>query len=138
VHSGFTVLDGSQAATEVPVVVDGDRVLIDADDVARATGWHLKPEGLCRDDVCVPLRDPDAVNPDGRLDLARFAAALRRPLAVDVAESAAFLGTAAADRAEPLRSLHAPDFTLPDLQGRMHSLHEHRGKKVLLVAYASW
>jgi len=134
----LTLLDGSQAATDVPFAVDGDRVLLSAGDIARGTGWHLKPEGLCRDDVCVPLRDPEAATADGRLDLARFAAALHRPLALDVAESAAFLGTAAAERAEPLHSLHAPDFTLPDLDGRMHSLHEHRGKKVLLVAYASW
>ena len=32
----------------------------------------------------------------------------------------------------------APDFTLPDLEGRLHSLSEHRGKKVLLVTWASW
>jgi hypothetical protein len=138
VHRGFTLLDGSQAAIDVPVAIDGERVLVGDDDLARATGWQLKPEGLCRDDVCIPLRDPDVVTPDGHIDLARFAAALRRPLALDAQESAAFLGTAASDRAEPLRALHAPDFTLPDLDGRMHSLHEHRGKKVLLVAYASW
>ena len=32
----------------------------------------------------------------------------------------------------------APDFTLPDLAGHMHSLSDYRGKKVLLIAYASW
>ena len=48
------------------------------------------------------------------------------------------LGTAAADRAAALRSLEAPDFTLPDRTGRLHSLSEHRGKKVLLVSWASW
>jgi hypothetical protein len=75
---------------------------------------------------------------DGRLDLARLAAALQRPLALDIEESAAFLGTAATERAEPLRALQAPDFALPDLSGRIHALSEHRGKKVLLIAYASW
>ena len=48
------------------------------------------------------------------------------------------LGAAAADRAAALRSLEAPDFTLPDRTGRLHSLSEHRGKKVLLVSWASW
>ena len=48
------------------------------------------------------------------------------------------LGNAASDRAAALASLEAPDFTLPDLDGRLHSLSEHRGKKVLLIAYASW
>jgi peroxiredoxin len=41
-------------------------------------------------------------------------------------------------RAERLLSLEAPDFTLPDLDGRPHTLSSHRGKKVFLVAYASW
>ena len=61
-----------------------------------------------------------------------------RPLAVDQDEGAAYLGVSARARAAALASLEAPDFTLPDLDGRLHSLAEHRGKKVLLVAHASW
>jgi hypothetical protein len=61
-----------------------------------------------------------------------------RPVAIDLPERAAYLGVAAAKRATALVSLEAPDFTLPDLDGRPHTLSAHRGKKVLLVAYASW
>ena len=61
-----------------------------------------------------------------------------RPLAVDRDEGVAYLGETALVRATRLASLQAPDFSLPDLDGRVHSLSEHRGKKVLLVAYASW
>jgi hypothetical protein len=61
-----------------------------------------------------------------------------RPVAIDRDERAAYLGVSAAERAKALSSLEAPDFTLPDLDGRLHSLSAHRGKKVLLVAYASW
>ena len=32
----------------------------------------------------------------------------------------------------------APDFTLPDLAGRSHTLSSFRGKKVFMVAWASW
>ena len=67
-----------------------------------------------------------------------LAAAGDRPLAVDREEGVAYLGVAAPVRAARLASLEAPDFTLPDLDGRVHSLSEHRGRKVLLVAYASW
>jgi hypothetical protein len=66
------------------------------------------------------------------------AARLDRPLAVDREERAAFLGVSARARAERLRSLEAPDFALPDLDGRLHTLAEHRGAKVFLIAYASW
>ena len=105
------------------VVIEGDRVFVSADQLERATGWALKPEGLCREAVCVPVRDRAALVGARGVDLAGFAAAL---------------GTAAADRGASLASLEAPDFSLPDLAGRRHTLSEHRGKKALLIAYASW
>ena len=67
-----------------------------------------------------------------------LAARLERPLATDTDERTAFLGVSARTRAARLASLEAPDFTLPDLGGRPHSLAEHRGLKVFLVAYGSW
>ena len=66
------------------------------------------------------------------------AAAAGRPVAVDLEARAAYLGTPASERARQLASLVAPDFTLPDLQGRRHSLADHQGAKVFLVAYGSW
>jgi hypothetical protein len=117
---------------------DGDRVFVGAEALADVTGWRLKPEGLCREAVCVPVQDPTALAGRHGVDLAAFAAALGRPLALDAAERIAALGTAAADRASALTSLEAPDFSLPDLGGRLHALSEHRGKKALLIAYASW
>jgi len=71
-------------------------------------------------------------------ELLRRAEAEGRPVAVDQEACAAYLGVTARARAAALASLEAPAFTLPDLEGRFHSLSEHRGKKVLLVAYASW
>lgn len=72
------------------------------------------------------------------LELVTRAEAEGRPVALDRDERAAYLGITAKERARVLFSLEAPDFTLPDLAGRTHSLAAHRGKKVLLVAYASW
>ncbi len=69
---------------------------------------------------------------------AKRAEASGRPVAIDRDERAAYLGVSASSRAKALASLEAPDFTLPDLDGRLHSLAQHRGKKVLLVAFASW
>ena len=48
------------------------------------------------------------------------------------------LGGSARERAQALASQHAPEFTLPDLDGRPHALGQYRGKKILLVAWASW
>jgi hypothetical protein len=84
------------------------------------------------------LVDGDRVTTVPASALDALAAAGDRPLAVDHDEGVAYLGVPAAARAAQLASLEAPDFSLPDLDGRRHSLAEHRGKKVLLVAYASW
>jgi hypothetical protein len=70
--------------------------------------------------------------------LAKSAEAAGRPVAMDLQARAAYLGTPASERARQLTSLVAPDFTLPDLRGRLHSLADHRGEKVFLVAYGSW
>ncbi len=135
--TSFELIDEGVLRSLAATIADG-RVFIPAAELARATGWALKPEGLCRDEACVPVRDRAALTGAGGVDLAGFAAALGRPLALDVAEGTAALGTAAAERSAALASLEAPDFSLPDLTGRLHSLSEHRGKKALLIAYASW
>ncbi len=137
--TSFTLLhDGETATIEVHLDLDADLVRIAPEDIRDQLGWELKPEGLCRGDVCVPvvLRE-QLVSEDG-IDLAALADALGRPLALDPGERAAALGTAATERGALLERLEAPDFSLPDLEGRMHSLSEQRGKKVLLIAYASW
>ena len=72
------------------------------------------------------------------VELAKLAEAAGRPVAVDRDERVAYLGVSAHERAQTLASLEAPDFALPDAAGRMHRLSEHRGKKVLLVTWASW
>lgn len=133
----FTILDEGRAVV-VPAVVAGGQVRVPADAVHTALGWDYHGGQLCSDTMCVPVADGAALADERGIDLAALAAALDRPLALDVAESAAYLGVSARERAQALSSLEAPDFTLPDLAGRLHSLSEHRGKKVLLVAYASW
>jgi hypothetical protein len=128
------------APRESPLAVSrsGGELRAAPEAVASALGWTLEAEGLCRGDVCVPVRDRGALLRDGGIDLERLAALLGRPLACDAEERMAVLGVSAEDRARALMSLEAPDFTLPDLSGQQHSLHQHRGKKVLLIAYASW
>lgn len=106
----------------------------------QATGWQLKAEGLCKDDACIPLAQDrrerlvrgDAVNASG------LWRELDRPVLCDAAHTTWMLGEAAADRSRQLESLEAPDFTLPDIHGNLHSLSDFRGQKVLLATWASW
>ena len=128
-------------ATELPDSrIEGERLWLVPAELEAATGWSVRPEGLCRGNVCVPLapgREGELVS-GHQVDAAALWRHLGQPLAHSTDGHVWVLGTAAADRAEALRSLEAPDFTLPDHTGRRHSLAEHRGKKVLLVSWASW
>jgi len=117
-----------------------EELWLTVDSLHSATGWHLEPEGLCKDDVCVPLAgdkrerfvDGEVVNASG------LWRALDRPVLHDASRKTWMLGESAADRGRRLESLEAPDFTLPDIEGQPHSLSDFRGQKVLLATWASW
>lgn len=133
----FVIIHGSKT-TEVPAVVDGGRVFVSSESLERATGWQLKPRGLCFEEMCFPLTPANSPVTDRGIDLEAFAKLTGQPFAMDAGEGIAALTAPAEQRSESLRSLAAPDFTLPELDGNPHSLSDHRGKKVLLAAYASW
>jgi hypothetical protein len=133
----FTLIDDG-SPHEVDAAISDGRVVLSAAGLA-SIGWELHPEGLCREGLCVPVPEGAGLQTEsGGIDLQAFARVLDRPLALDLEERAGYLGVSAGERQRALASLVAPDFTLPDLAGRPHRLSDHRGKKVLLVAYASW
>ncbi|HUP76598.1 MAG TPA: hypothetical protein VM282_26425 [Acidimicrobiales bacterium] len=136
----FTVVQ-ADGAVQVDATIDaaGATVRMSADAVQQCLGWERKPEGLCRGDVCIPARSLAGVEgDDGLFDLAQMTELLERPFAIDIEGAAAFVGVGAPQRAARLARFEAPDFTLPDLDGRLHSLTDHRGKKVFLATWASW
>lgn len=112
-------------------------------DLKRATGFEVKPQGVCRDELCFPMpksREPDFVRQSAGkswFNLVAFAQLVEQPIAHDEGLSVWYFGLRSDQRAL-LSSLKAPDFTLPDRDGRIHSLSDFRGKKVLLFTWASW
>ena len=122
----------------VDAVVDGERLLIDPSALPAALGWELKPEGLCRDDVCLPVRDRDALFVGDQLDLTAVASALQRPSVVDTASGVMAIALPSEGRRRALSDHHAPAFTLSDLDGTAHSLEEWKDRKKLLVAFSTW
>ena len=132
-----TIIDAGRAV-DVNARVEGGRLLLSPEALHEALGWELHEGTLCNDTMCVPLPAGSSLASGAPLDLAEVAGVLDRPLALDAEEGAAYLGASARERADTLASLIAPDFTLPDLAGRPHTLAEQRGKKVLLVVWASW
>ncbi len=133
----FTIIDEDRA-TEVDAVISANAVRLPAESLEAALGWKLEGEGLCKDGICMSPGEPGELVSDEGVDLARLAARLERPLVLDGEAGAAALGACAGVRARAMATLKAPQFTLPDLDGKPHALSDYRGKKILLVAWASW
>ncbi|MBI2167923.1 MAG: redoxin domain-containing protein [Actinobacteria bacterium] len=125
-------------AREVDAEAGDGGLRIRVDDLEAATGWHLNDDGLCRGEMCVPVRDRGALLSDGLIDLAALGQALHCPTVVDAEHGVVAMAEPAADRVSALESLNAPDVTLPDLDGKPVRLSDYAGKKKLLVAWASW
>ncbi len=138
-----TVLYGALETELDRAAADHDRLWIPLDDLERSTGWTAKPEGLCRGEVCVPVpaaRKADWLDGEARrLDFAAFATHLGHAVARD-GEHGVWAFGPPADRGTASASgpVAAPDFRLPDLDGKLHSLSDYRGKKVLLYCWSSW
>jgi hypothetical protein len=97
------------------------------------TGWAIAPEGACRGDVCVPLRDPIGET----VDVAAVAEQMGLPLVADHDHGVWALGPwSGGGRA--LVSADAPELVLPDLDGNEFRLSSLRGQKVLIVSWAPY
>jgi hypothetical protein len=136
----ITVLVGNRETAVAGATGAGDELWLPAAQVPAATGCEVKPEGFCRGETCVPVprgRESDFLR-DGRVHVSAFWRRLGHPALHDDAGSVWVLGESAAARSAQLASLEAPDFALPDLSGRVHRLSDYRGRRVLLVTWASW
>ena len=135
-----TILTDAGVTDVAAAAADGDALWLADDAAATTTGWTMKAEGFCKEDVCVPVppADADAFVRPGQVNVARFWRHMEMPVVHDAAGDTWVLGEGATQRTQRLMSLEAPDFTLPDLDGREHSLSDFMGKKVFLSTWASW
>lgn len=129
-ENNVTVLQGAK----------GSALWVSQDEMTTATGWALKTEGFCKDEVCVPVpaSKSEGLMADGRVNLSEVWQLMGKPAAVSNDGDVWSLGEAANDRNEAMLSLEAPDFSLPDFNGKLHSLTDFRRKRVLLITWASW
>jgi hypothetical protein len=135
-----TIIYGGKTTVVNSALIEGDDLWISNADLARASGWEFKPQGACLGDRCVPIpagRESEFMRP-GLFNLAALARQLGEPAVYDNQHALWSFSDAPDEIGHRLRSLEAPDFTLPDLDGKLHSLSDYRGKKVLLMSWASW
>jgi len=131
-------------ATEISTASEeAGQLWITTNDLTRATGFELKPQGVCRNELCFPVpkgRETEFVRKSAGktwFNLVAFAELVHQPIAHDEALSTWYFGLRS-DQRQGLSSLEAPDFSLPDMNRKTHALSDFRGKKVLLLTWASW
>ena len=124
--------------TAVEVASSFGEFAVSLADFARATGWQLKPEGLCIDEICVPIRETNRLTDGTSIDLVEFARVTKQNIVFDRQRQVAALGERADSRSNSMSSLLAPDFKLPDIHGRQVSFSDFNRRKRLLLAWSSW
>ncbi len=132
-------------------VIEVERTLADPNDLwvipadlPRVNGFELKPEGACLVELCVPvLQDRDSemfVTRAGQpwFNVTALARRLDQAYVADHDHQVWSFGEIPVTRTSFLRSAMAPDFELPNREGELVRLSDFRGKKVLIVTWASW
>ena len=123
---------------EVEGKIEGEAVVVSPSALETALGWQLKPEGLCKGDICTPVHDRASIMHADGVDLVAVAHLLGSDTLIDPDSSIVAVSVPAHSRHLTLVGRQAADFTLPDLDGDPHSLSEFAGKRRLLVAFATW
>src|SRR6266498_2197834 len=133
-NSRIVIYDG--VSTQVSASPNSANDLwITTNDLSRATRFVIKPQGVCRDELCFPLPKNrlaefvSKTNGTTWFNLTEFARLIKQSFVVDQKNSVWYFGAREAEQNSYLSSLEAPNFTLPDLNGKLHSLADFRGKK---------
>lgn len=142
--TGVTVLYQDRVVEIGRALADGQSLWVTPEDLPRINDFVLKPEGACLEELCIPVRqDRDSelfVNRSGQgwFNVAALARRLQQAYVADHEHAVWSFGNIPVTRQAFLQSAMAPDFALPDRDGRLVRLSDFRGKKVLVVTWASW
>ena len=113
-------------------------------DLPRINDFVLKPEGACLAELCIPVRqdrDSDIFvtrADQGWFNVTELARRLQQAFVVDQERAVWSFGNIPVTRNAFLQSATAPDFALPNREGKLVRLSDFKGKKVLIVTWASW
>lgn len=141
VHAdSVAVIYNDQTVKLDKAVTEGTNLWVTPEDLTRINGFKLKPEGACLDEVCIPI-SPEMVKEEGGqklFNVTALAKKLGQPYVFDAGENVWSFGLIPAKLGGYLNSAIAPDFALPDRKGKIVHLSDFRGKKVLIITWASW
>ena len=143
VHADVAIVGGKALAIE-STLPDVSDLWVTPQDFTLISGFELKPEGACCDAICIPIKqDADSdlfVKRDGRswINVTEFANRIQQAHVADYESGVWSFGQVPHTRKSFLESATAPDFALQDRDGNIVKLSDFRGKKVLIITWASW
>jgi len=133
-ESTTTVLYGDRAVPLQKIQPDPKDLWVRQADLPKINDFEVKPEGACRADLCIPL-SKDLLRGEW-FNLTGFA---RKTGQAFLNESSVWsFGEIPVLRGAFYNSRIAPDFAVPDRRGKILHLNDFRGKKVLVITWASW
>ena len=136
-QASATILYDSRAVALKSINVDASGALwVQKADLPRINGFEIKPQGACRADICIPI--PRGMMRGDTFNLTAFAQRVGQKFIADPAARAWSFGEIPVMQGAYVDSRIAPDVEVPDRKGRPVRLSQFRGKKVLLVTWASW
>jgi hypothetical protein len=99
----------------------------------KGTGWQIKPEGACKGDTCIPLKN----TPGEQVDIEQMAEDMNLPLVAETDYGIWALGPDSVG-GRTLSTAEAPNLTLPDIDGNLFELSSLKGKKIVVYAWAPY
>lgn len=138
----LTIL-ANDKTTKVAAFSDRENELwIRKKDLKAATGFELKASGACYDPlhICFPLEEgfTQIQSGDTWLHMSKLSQKLGQACVANEDHTVWSLGLIPEARQAMLDSAIAPDFEMEDINGVPIRLSDFRGKKVLLVTWATW
>lgn len=129
-----TVLFGEKAVALDKVRGDGQNLWVLSKDLPRINEFEVKPQGACRADICIPLSK--TLKNGEWFNLTGFASKIGEKVVAD--QNVYSFGEIPVLRGSFYNSRVAPDFAVPDRKGKVIHLSDFRGKKALVITWASW
>lgn len=129
-----TVLFGENTVPLDKVRAEGQDLWVLSKDLPRVNEFEVKPQGACRADVCIPLSK--TLKHGEWFNLTGFARKIGETVVTD--QNVYSFGEIPVLRGGFYNSRIAPDFAVPDRKGKVVHLSDFRGKKALVITWASW
>jgi hypothetical protein len=129
-----TVLFGENTVALDKTRTIDNNLWVQSKDLPRVNEFEVKPQGACRADVCIPLSK--TLKSGDWFNLTGFAHKIGETIVAD--QNVYSFGEIPVLRGSFYNSRVAPDFAVPDRRGKLVHLSDFRGKKVLVVTWASW